>query len=184
MPYRNGTYVAFHAAGTSDPTASDMKYYRLLNAWNVRPDRDFHFIDSHNKAAAVRDTSSKERLKVVLSQRLRNSKNMILILGQTTRFDRDWIPFEIAYAVDNCRIPIIAAYPGFDRIQNPVALASTWPSALASRIRSGAARAIHVPFRKSPLSAAVSQFTHSALPDGPLAYYSSQAYVNFDIPVP
>ena len=114
MAYRNGTYVAFHAAGTSDPTASDMKYYRLLNAWNVRPDRDFHFIDSHNKAAAVRDTSSKERLKVVLSQRLRNSKNMILILGQTTRFDRDWIPFEIAYAVDNCRIPIIAAYPGFD----------------------------------------------------------------------
>jgi len=27
MAYHNGTYVAFHAGGTTDPTASDIKYY-------------------------------------------------------------------------------------------------------------------------------------------------------------
>ena len=30
MAYRNGTYVAFHAGGITDPTESDIKYYNLL----------------------------------------------------------------------------------------------------------------------------------------------------------
>src|SRR5713101_1705961 len=119
MTYRTGTYVAFHAAGTSDPTASDMKYYNLLRAWHEDDDCDFHFVNSHDKAAAVRDSSSKQRLRDVLAERLRNSKNMILILGKTTRFDTDWVPFEITYAVDTCEIPIIAAYPAYAYIRNP-----------------------------------------------------------------
>lgn len=34
MAYRNGTYIAFHAEGKTDPTASDIKYYRMLKAWH------------------------------------------------------------------------------------------------------------------------------------------------------
>ena len=109
MAYRNGTYVAFYAAGTSDPTASDMKYYNLLRAWHADDDNEFYFVNSHDKGAAVRDSSSKQRLRDVLAERLRNSKNMVLILGQSTQFDTDWVPFEIAYAVDSCNLPIIAA---------------------------------------------------------------------------
>ena len=30
-----------------------------------------------------------------LPERLRNSRNMVLIVGETTRFDTDWVPFEI-----------------------------------------------------------------------------------------
>ena len=185
MAYRNGTYVAFHAAGTSDPTASDMKYYNLLRAWHVREDADFSFVNSHEKAAAIRDSSKRENLRRSLpTERLCNSKNMILILGDTTRFDTDWVPFEISYAIDHCEIPIIAAYPGYDWILYPTQLSPTWPSALADRIRSGSAHVIHVPFRQAPLAAAVTQFDYDSYPlGGGLGFYSVEAYQFFRIPI-
>ena len=161
-----------------------MKYYSLLLAWHKDSDNNFHFVNSHDKAASVRDTSRRATLRNVLAERLRNSKNMVLILGQTTRFDTDWVPFEISYAVDSCAIPIIAAYPGYDSIQGPAELAPFWPLALAERIQSGAARVIHIPFRQAPLTDAVSQFTHEAPPNGSLSYYSRDAYASFGINIP
>jgi hypothetical protein len=181
MAYRNGTYVAFHAAGSTDPTASDMKYYNLLKAWHVRPESEFFFINSHDKASAVRDSSSRDTLRRSLTQRLLSSKNMILILGDTTRFDTDWVPFEISYAIDECQIPVIAAYPGYQRITTPGLLASVWPSALSQRIASGAAHVIHVPFKRAPLTAAVSQFDHHRYPNGGgHGIYSPEAYAEFE----
>lgn len=181
MAYRNGTYVAFHAAGKSDPTASDMKYYRLLEAWKVRDQTDFNFINSHEKVAAVRDSSSRQRLEAVLAERLRNSKNMILILGETTKRDRDWIPFEISYAVDKCKIPIIAAYLDREYILDPRGLSSIWPATLTTRIDDNTARVIHVPFKQRPLADAVSQFTLTNLPKSGLRHYNKKAYETFGI---
>lgn len=177
MAYRNGTYVAFHAAGTSDPTASDMKYYSLLRAWHVREEGEFYFVNSHEKTGAVRDSSSRETLRRALAERLRNSRNMILILGATTRFDTDWVPFEIEYAIDVCKIPIIAAYPGYTRISVPEDLSGTWPAALRTRIASQSAHVIHVPFRERPLTDAVQAFDFDHLPKGGgLGIYSIEAY--------
>ena len=153
-------------------------------AWHKDTDNDFHFINSHDKAAAVPDTSKKATLRNVLAERLRNSKNMVLILGQTTRFDTDWVPFEISYAIDSCTIPIIAAYPGYDYIQAPADLASFWPYALAERIQNGVARAIHIPFRQAPMTDAIGQFTPDAPPNGSLSYYSRDAYASFGINIP
>jgi hypothetical protein len=184
MAYRSGTYVAFHAAGTANPLFSDMKYYRMLTAWHEHDGIDFRLINSHEKAAAVRDSSSKDRLRTVLAERLRNSKNMVLILTRTTRQDTDWVPFEISYAVDQCKIPIIAAYPGYEAILNPVALTPLWPQALATRIRSNAAHVIHVPFKCEPIKDAIGQFSHNAFPNGNgLGIYSREAYASFGIPV-
>jgi len=177
MAYRNGTYVAFHAAGNSDPTGSDMKYFNLLKAWHVRDEFDFTFINSHDKTAAVRDSSLRATLRNRLAERLRNSKNMILVLGETTRFDTDWVPFEIEYALDSCEIPIIAAYPGYQNIRAPSELRTLWPSALRTRIDSGSAHVIHIPFKVSPLTNAVSQFSHDNYPrGGGLGRYSDDAY--------
>jgi hypothetical protein len=174
--HRNGTYVAFHAAGTSDPTASDIKYYNLLKAWHVREENDFEFVNSHDKTSSVRDTSSKETLRASLIYRLRRSKNMILILGETTRFDTDWVPFEIAYAIDECSIPIVAAYPGYTKIQSPQQYRAFWPGALATRIDSGKAHVIHMPFRKEPLIDSM-RFDHNNYPvGGGLGYYNDDAY--------
>jgi hypothetical protein len=176
MAYRNGTYVAFHADGTSQPTESDMKYYNLLRAWHVREDNDFEFVNSHEKTAAVRDSSRKETLRRRLMERLNNSKNMILIIGPTTWQDTDWVPFEIEYAVDDCKIPIIAAYPGYDYIMAPSELRSLWPVALETRIDSQTARAIHIPFRQEPLTSAVSKFDLSNPPSSPLTIYTRETY--------
>lgn len=110
MAYRNGTYVAFHANGTNIPGKSDIDYYNLMKAWSAKTDDDFTMNNSHDKASAVRDTSKKATLRASLLERLRNSKNMVLIIGETTQLDDDWVPFEISSAVDTYKIPIIAAY--------------------------------------------------------------------------
>ena len=184
MAYRNGTYVAFHANGTAEPTESDMKYYNLLKAWKVRSDGEFEFVNSHDKTAAVRDSSSRETLRARLAERLRNSKNMLLIIGDTTRFDTDWVPFEIEYAVDTCKIPIIAAYPQYEYILRPGDLRPLWPAALAKRIDNGTAHVIHIPFKQAPLTDALPRFAPDALPvGGGLTYYSPDAYRSFGINV-
>lgn len=181
MAYRNGTYVAFHANGTDIPTDSDIKYYNLLKAWTEKTDDDFTMINSHDKASSVRDSSKKATLRASLQQRLRNSKNLVLIIGKTTRFDTDWVPFEIEQAIDSYEIPIIAAYTGYDWILAPNDLSALWPAALATRINNKKARVIHIPFKKEPIKAAIGQFTHSHPPDGSLAYYVRDAYVRWGL---
>ncbi len=177
MAYRNGTYIAFHANKTTEPTESDIKYYNLLKAWKVQPDNEFAFIDSHDKTSAVRDSSKRATLETALKTRLNSSKNMVLVVGETTKEDTDWVPFEIRYAVDVCEIPIIAAYPGRDYIINPSYLSNLWPGALVTRIENSTAHVIHIPFKKEPLADAVFQFSHSKYPKGGgLGSYSEDTY--------
>ena len=184
MAYRNGTYVAFHAEGTSDPTKSDIKYYRMMLAWHSHDRTDFSFFNSHAKVSAVRDSSVDATIKRSLRERLDNSKNMVLIVGQRTRFDTDFVPYEINYAAGTCRIPIIAAYPGQGIIRNPNALSSLWPKALAERIANSTAGVIHVPFHQKTIENAIRQFSHNNFPlGGGLGRYSDDAYRSFGFSV-
>ena len=184
MAYRNGTYIAFHAEGTNIPTDSDMKYYNLLKAWTAKADDDFSLINSHDKTHAVRDTSLKITLQNRLRERLRNSKHLLLIIGETTKNDKDWVPHEIEYAVDNCNIPIIVAYTDKEYILDPKKYSHLWPKALKDRIENGKASCIHIPFKKEPLKDAISQFSHDKKPKGGgLGFYSSEAYQAFGIPI-
>lgn len=175
---RTGTYVAFHAGGTSDPSASDQKYYRLLTAWTSLDSNDLHFVDSHTKTDAVRDSSKRETLQRALVTRLRRSKNMILIMTDQTRLDTDWVPFEITYAIDTCEIPLIVAYPGYDWIckGGPDELKWMWPPALTARLGRGVGRAIHVPFKERPLASAVGQFDMNNMPNSSRSYYGYETY--------
>lgn len=183
MAYRNGTYVAFHAAGTNQPGKSDMDYYNLMKAWTAKTDDDFSMINSHDKASAVRDTSLRATLGKSLLERLSNSRNMVLIVGETTKLDTDWVPFEIEKAVDTYKIPIIAAYTVMDKpIRNPAALALYWPKALEVRINNGTANVIHIPFKKEVLKDAISQLSHTNPPvGGGLTIYADSAYTVFGI---
>lgn len=181
MGYRNGTYICFHAAGSTDPTASDIKYYRMLKAWHEHDDIEFEFINSHDKMAGVRDTSTKATLQRSLIARLNKSKNMVLIIGQTTRFDTDWVPFEIEYAVDQCKLPIIAAYVVYESILAPAQLSHLWPPAFAKRINNFTVRAIHIPFKQRAIDNAVRQFNHNNLSATSLNFYTSEAQRSFGI---
>ena len=174
MAYRNGSYVAFHANGTNIPGQSDIDYYCLMKAWSAKTDDDFTMINSHDKAASVRDSSKKATLRASLQERLRNSKNMVLIIGKTTRLDTDWVPFEIQQAVDIYKIPIIAAYTEFAAILAPAELYQLWPKALADRINNQTARVIHIPFKKQPILDAIVQFNHNNLPQDALTHYTRE----------
>lgn len=179
MAYRNGTYVAFHAAGQSEPTDSDMKYYRLLQAWHTNEDHEFALVNSHEKTAAVRDTSLRDTLRRRLRERLANSKNLLLILGKTTKFDTDWVPFEIAAAVDDYDLPIIAAYTAYTAVPPESSidvLRSWWPSALALRIAQKSVFSIHIPFKQKPIHEALKQFHVNHRPGWPVTFYDRAAY--------
>lgn len=184
MAYRNGTYVAFHANGTNIPGKSDMDYYNLMRAWSAHPNDEFTMANSHEKSYAVRDSSKTATLRASLLERLRNSKNMVLIIGGTTAKDDDWVPFEISNAVDLYKIPIIATYTFVATpIRSPLALKQWWPPALASRIANNTASVIHIPFKKAVLTDAITQFSHNVLPmgGGGLAFYSDTAYQHFGV---
>jgi hypothetical protein len=183
MAYRNGTYIAFHAGGTTDPTSSDIKYYHMMCAWHANDDIEFKFINSHEKTNAVRDSSLRATLQARLRERLNNSKNMVLIVGSTTRFDTDWVPFEIVHAIDKCGIPIIAAYPGYEWITAPSELAFLWPKALADRIGSGSAWVMHVPFQRRAIDTAIRQYDLSNLPPHGLWFWSRNAHKEFGITI-
>jgi hypothetical protein len=183
MAYRNGTYVAFHAAGTNQPGKSDLDYYNLMKAWTAKTDDDFTMINSHDKASAVRDTSLRATLRRSLLERLRNSKNMVLIIGETTYQDTDWVPYEIEQAIDTYMLPIIAAYTVYETaIRSPRALSMYWPNALNLRINNETANVIHIPFKKESLKDAISQFSHDNPPNGGgLGIYNDDAYKAFGI---
>ena len=184
MAYRSGTYVAFHAKGTTDPTASDMKYFQLMKAWKEVAGVDFTFIDSHDKVTSVRDSSKRETLRRSLVTRLQNSKNFVLITSADTKKDTDWVPFEIEYAIDECALPMIITYTDYtDRpIRNPSNLSSYWPDALEQRINKGTAHAIHIPFNAAPLASAIRQFSVQKYPKaGGLGSYSQEAYESWGL---
>ena len=185
MAYRSGTYIAFHADGNNIPGGkSDIDFYNLLRAWDAHKNHDFKIVNSHEKASAVRDGSKTPTLRASLLERLRNSRNMVLIVGETTRLDTDWVPFEVEKAVDAYKIPIIVAYTVFSNaIRNPSALSGCWPSALKTLIDNRTANAIHVPFKQAPLYDAIDQFSHDNLPKGGgLGFYDDAAYRSWGIP--
>lgn len=183
MVYRNGTYVAFDGQATTNPTKSDMKYYGLLQQWNANSATGLIFSDSHKKKYQVKDTSLRKTLETRLIERLKNSKNFLLILSDETNWDRGMLNFEIEKAVDKFQLPIIVAYTGHESILNPSQLSSKWPKNLASRINNRTAKCIHIPFKKAAIVSAISQFsihnTGNNILTGPLHYYNKEAQRNW-----
>ena len=159
MTYRTGTYVAFDGLGQADPTKSDYKYYGTLQAWCENKNIQFSLTNSHEKTAAVRDTSSRETLYARIQERLRASKNMLVILTNDTRYTGSVLSYEIEKAIDTYSIPLIIAYPGFDSILNVDSHKDIWPKALTERIDQAGVQAIHIAFKKECILDAIGRFT-------------------------
>lgn len=184
MAYRNGTYVAFDGQGTTNPTQSDLKYLGLLRSWNNSKNYELTFSDSHLKTYQVLDTSQKRTLENRLMERLRNSKNMLLILSSDTNYDRGMLNFEIEKAVDVYELPIIVAYTGCDYLLDAKTYSDRWPKALKSRVEDGSLRAIHIAFKEKAIMSAISQFSvHSKgnnILTSPLHTYIKAAYQSWN----
>jgi hypothetical protein len=174
MAYRNGTYIAFHAEGKTDPTASDIKYYRMLKAWHENDGTNFRFVNSHEKVDAVKDTASKQKIVNSLKERLDCSKNFVLILGPKTNQDTDFVPFEIQYAADECNIPFIIVYTEYTGILNPGSHRVEWPAALRARIDKNSISVIHIPFKRGLIDDAIGRYNLTTKPDGSLVHYKKE----------
>lgn len=177
MRNRTGTYVAFDGLGERDPSKSDFKYYATLQAWVANKNIDFKLTNSHEKTYAVRDDSLRETLKSRICERLSMSKNMLIVLTSQTRKSGSMLSYEIQKAVDGYELPLIIAYPEYERILDVESVRNLWPDSLAQRIDKGYARAIHIAFRNDPIMAAISQFSvqDNRLDTG-RHYYSREAY--------
>ncbi|WP_412050265.1 TIR domain-containing protein [Hoeflea sp. Naph1] len=128
MANRTGTYFAFDGLGQANPTMSDFKYYATVQSWASGKHIEFKFVNSHEKAGAVRDTSLRSTLEASIRQRLAASKNMVVILSDDTRKSGSMLTYEIEKAVDTYNIPLIIAHTGYNWILDPAALHSRWPN--------------------------------------------------------
>jgi hypothetical protein len=76
MAYRNKTFVGF--------ASEDLHFYRLMCAWKENEHIDFDFLDAHDINVA-RDTSTQETINRRLSERLANTKQVVMLIGDITK---------------------------------------------------------------------------------------------------
>ena len=176
MAYRNGTYVAFNGCGTTDPTEGDLKYYALLKAWNKSNKFDFSFSDSHEKTYSVLDTSRKETLKNRLLERLRHSKQFLLIITENSSWNRGLLNWEIEKAVDNYGLPIIVAYTMCEIVRSTSPYKKYWPSKLKEKIDADNVKTIHIPFKQKIIIEALEQFDINNKPKYTVTIYKDSVY--------
>lgn len=159
MANRTGTYFAFDGLGQTDRSKSDFKYYAVVQGWDAAKGIEFKFVNSHEKASAVRDTSKLETLKASIRQRLSASKNMVVIVSSDTRKSGSLLSWEVERAVDYYELPLIVAYAEYSSILEPSALSARWPTTLSTRIGNKTAQAIHIPFKKDAVLESIRRFT-------------------------
>lgn len=177
MANRTGTYVAFDGLGQTDPTMSDFRYYSTIRAWDAHNSIDFKFVNSHEKTDAVRDTSKLATLKARIQERLRASKNVIVLLSSQTRRSGSMLSYEIEQAVDSYKLPLIIAYVEFQVVLQPRSLSRYWPDSLRKRIDNSQGNAVHIPFARAPIMDALPRFTVNDVQiGGTMFHYSADAH--------
>ncbi|MGL5687109.1 TIR domain-containing protein (plasmid) [Morganella morganii] len=76
MSYKNKTYVAF--------ASEDISHYRLMEAWRENENIDFNFYDAHDLFIS-RDTSKPETIKKNLRERMKNAKQVVLLISKDAK---------------------------------------------------------------------------------------------------
>lgn len=99
MSYRNKTYVIFDG--------DDIHNYRLMQAWTQNASIDFNFHDAH-EVRAIRSFSEEEAVKRGLRERFQTAKQVILLVGEHTRYLYKYVRWEIDVAQE-LKLPIIIA---------------------------------------------------------------------------
>ncbi len=160
MANRNGNYTAFYVSEPFNPSAlgahatRDFNYYNLLKSWKGA-DASFPFIDSHNTTYNVRDGSDWDMtLKPRLRERLRNSKNVVLILSSNTINSRA-LREEIDYGINDQGLPVIVIYPDYDTKESLLsngtlkqAVENLWDNLPIFRDSMQKVPTLHVPMKK------------------------------------
>ena len=176
---RTGTYIAFAAEGGKNITETDFKYYNLLKAWDSMKNRDFKIVNSHDKVRQIRPGSIEPTILRTLKERIAASKRFLLLVGDKTKDDDDFVPAEIEYAIKNCNLPIIVCYVNEkQRITGsiPARLKNKWPPSLNKLINSGEVKTIHIPFKEKILNEALNDISITNQPKYTISLYLDSVY--------
>lgn len=109
MGYRNKTYVIFDG--------DDINYYRIMQAWKGNDYIDFDFNDAHD-IGGVRPDSEEETVKKHLRERFANSKQVLVLIGDNTKYKTKYVRWEIE-AAQRLDLPIIAVNLNKKHSYNP-----------------------------------------------------------------
>jgi len=105
---------------------------------------------------------------------------MVVIISGDTRKTGSMLSYEVEKAVDHYELPLIIAYTGYASVLNPSSHSDEWPTALATRLNNGSAKAIHVPLKKDALFNAIGRFTVNGEEiGGSLVHYTREAQVGW-----
>lgn len=126
MAYRNKSYVCFDGD-------EDIKYYRLMTAWKANKGLEFNFHDAHDLNYA-RDSSLEESIKKQLRARFANSKTLVVLIGEKTRYLQKFVKWEMQVAL-KLGLPIIAVNLDGSRVKT-----GKCPSTISDEL------AVHIPF--------------------------------------
>ena len=99
MSYRNKTYIIFDAD-------TDMHYYRLMTAWGEHHHIEFDFHNAH-ELNNLTGRASDEQIKNKLRERLANTEQVIVLVGEKTKLLYKFVRWEIKVAME-MDLPIIA----------------------------------------------------------------------------
>jgi len=114
MSYKNKTYIIFDAD-------NDMNHYTLMKAWKENEKIDFDFHNAHDIYSVNKDYIEKLRksdkkdktlkeetyIKSKLKERMKNTKQAIVLVGDSTKDLYKYVRWEIEVAI-GMDIPIIA----------------------------------------------------------------------------
>jgi hypothetical protein len=142
MSYKNKTFVSFDGD-------TDMRYYRLMEAWKQNDNISFNFYNAHDLNSA-RDTSTEESIKTQLMERLRNTKVFVLLVGENTQYLYKFVRWEIEQAISR-DLPIIAVNLNGERAMDP----NRCPPLLKNEL------AVHISFNASIMQHALENWPNS-----------------------
>ena len=103
MAYRNKTFVSF--------ASEDINYYRMMQAWKANEHIDFDFHDAHDINTAL-DTSQRDTIERRLTERLANTKQVVMLIGDGTRRKagdgNSFVHHEVT-VIKRLRLPVVFA---------------------------------------------------------------------------
>ncbi|OYY75615.1 MAG: hypothetical protein B7Y43_18685 [Sphingomonas sp. 28-62-20] len=110
MAYRNKTYTIFDGD-------KDMWAYAYMKGWKANRHIDFDFYDAHDIQRMPR-AQDEAYVKAGLRQRLENTKQAIVLCGESTKNLYRFVRWEIEICLEK-RIPIIVANLNKTRSHDP-----------------------------------------------------------------
>lgn len=108
MSHRNKTYVIFDGD-------NDMWAYAYMKGWKNNENIDFNFYDAHDIKPLTDKASNETYIKKRLRERMENTKQVIVLVGESTKYLYKYVRWEIELAIE-LDLPIVVV--NLNRLRN------------------------------------------------------------------